>query len=135
MTRHVIPSTRNAKGCHLAFKGLHGNVHCALKYTDFQTSVCPCYGGGTEEVEVTPRPICEGGSGLGSRAAAHWGQESRVRSSHCSQLCAQLCPVQALRAAVVGVFTPQKLVSPTNQGFVVSRKPVVNLLSATPQAG
>lgn len=53
LTNHVMLNTRKAKCCHLAFKGLHGNMRCALKYNSFKTSICPCRGGSTEVEGVT----------------------------------------------------------------------------------
>lgn len=78
-----------------------------------------------------PSDICESGTGLGSLIAVHWGQLSTVHSSQSSQLCSQLCPVHSLKAATVGIFTPQKLVSTANQTFFVSREPLLNIYQHT----
>lgn len=77
----------------------------------------------------TPPPDIYGRDpGLGSQAAVPWG--------HSWQLCSQLCPVQSLKAAVVGVFTPQKLVSPTNLGlFLFPESQLLTAYQPTTEVG
>lgn len=54
LTSYIMVNTRDTKGCHLTFKGLHGSIYCASRYNNFKNYIQTCHEGGAEEWESAP---------------------------------------------------------------------------------